>query len=82
MEVNIETHSFITIHLETLHEPQASILQCLKEPSYAKILKDLCTQACESKNRRPQKILQSKQVDYLRWQNILHKGYQILKKKG
>jgi hypothetical protein len=56
-DVSIEAHSFITIPFVTLHEPQALILQCLKEPSYAKSLKDLCTQALKSKNRRPQKIL-------------------------
>jgi len=80
-EVSIKAHSFITIHLETLHKSQASILQCLKEPSYAKILKDLYIQAHKPRNCRPQKILRSKQVGYLRWQNIIPDGYQILKKK-
>jgi hypothetical protein len=41
-EVSTKAHSFITIPLETLHEPQASILQCLKKPSYDKLVKDLC----------------------------------------
>jgi hypothetical protein len=41
-EVNTEDHSFITIPLETFHEPQASFIQRLKEPSCAKTLKDLC----------------------------------------
>jgi hypothetical protein len=81
-EVSTEAHSFITIPLEKLHEPQASALQHLKEPSYAKILKDLCTQARKSRNRRPRKIFQSKQIGYLRWRNIIPEGYQILKKKG
>jgi len=57
------------------------ILQCLKEPSYAKILKDLCRQAHKSRNHRPKKIFPSKQIDFLRWQNILPECYQILKKK-
>jgi hypothetical protein len=30
-EMSTQAHSFITIPLETFHEPQASILQCLKE---------------------------------------------------
>ena len=29
-EVSIEAHSFVTIPLETQHEPQASHFQCLK----------------------------------------------------
>jgi hypothetical protein len=80
-KMSIEAHSFITIPLETFHEPQASIPKCLKEPSYAKIVKDLCTQPRKSRNHRPKKILRSKQVDYMRWRNIPPKGYQILKKK-
>jgi hypothetical protein len=59
-EVSTETHFFITISLETLHEPQDSILQCLKEPSYTKILKNLCTQGHKSGNHLPKKIIQSK----------------------
>jgi hypothetical protein len=81
-KMSTEAHSFITIPLETFHEPQVSILKCLKEPSYAKTVKDLCTQPCKSRNHRPKKILRSKQVAYIRWRNILPKGYQILKKKG
>jgi hypothetical protein len=80
-EVSTEAHYFITIPLETHHEPKASVLQCLKEPSYAKIFKDLCTQARTSRNHRLKKILQSKQVGYLRWQNILPECYKRLKKK-
>jgi len=81
-EISIEAHSFITIPLKTLHEPQASILQCVKEPSCAKTIKDLCPQGQKSRNRHPKKILQSKQVGYLRRRPILPEGYQILKKKG
>jgi hypothetical protein len=81
-EVSTEAHSFIIIPLETHHESKASILQCLKELSYAKILKDLCRQAHKSRNHRPRKIFSSKQVGYLRWGNILPECYQILKKKG
>jgi hypothetical protein len=80
-EVSTEAHSFIIIPLETLHESKASILQCLKELSYAKILKDLCRQWHQSRNHRPKKIFSSKQVGYLRWGNILPECYQILKKK-
>jgi hypothetical protein len=56
-EISTEAHSFITIPLETFHEPQASILKCLKEPSYAKTVKDLCTQLRKSRQHRPKKIL-------------------------
>jgi hypothetical protein len=80
-EVNTEAHSFITISIETLHEPQASILQCLKEPSYDKLIKDLFTQGHKSRNHLSKKIFQSKQVVYLRWRHILPEGYQILKNK-
>jgi hypothetical protein len=80
-EVSNKAHSFITTPLKTPHELQASILQCLKEPSYVKILKDLCTRARKSKNRCPKKLFRSKQVGYLRWQNILSECYQILRKK-
>jgi hypothetical protein len=66
-EVSTEAHSFIAIPFETLHEPQASVLQCLKEPSYAKTIKDSCTQGHKSKNHLPKKILRSKQVGYLRY---------------
>jgi hypothetical protein len=81
-EVSTEAHSFIIVPLETHHESKVLILQCLKEPSYAKILKDLCRQAHKSRNYRPKKIFPSKQVGYLRWRNILPECYQILKKKG
>jgi len=80
-EMSTEAHSFITIPFETLHEPQASVLQCLKKPSYDKFVKNLCTQGHKSRNHLPKKILRSKQVGYLRWQNILSDGYQVLKKK-
>jgi hypothetical protein len=49
-EMSTEAHSFITIPLETFHEPQASIHKCLKEPSYAKTVKDLCTQPRKSRH--------------------------------
>jgi hypothetical protein len=65
-EVSTEAHFFIIVPLETHHESKASIFQCLKEPSYAKILKDLCRQAHKSRNHRPKKIFPSKQVGYLR----------------
>lgn len=81
-EMSTEAQSFITIPLETFHELQASILQCLKEPSYAKIVKDLCTKPRKCRNHRPKKILRSKRVGYIRWQNIPPKGYQVLNKKG
>jgi len=81
-EVSTKAYSFIIIPLETHHEYKASILQYLKEPSYAKILKDLCRQVHKSRNHHPKKIFLSKQVGYLRWGNILPECYQILKKKG
>jgi hypothetical protein len=56
-EMSTEAHSFITIPLETIHDPQASILKCLKELSYAKTVKDLCTQPRKSRHHRPKKIL-------------------------
>jgi hypothetical protein len=81
-EMSTEAHSFITIPLETFHESQASFIQCLKEPFYAKTLKDLCKEVGKPRNHRPKKILLSNKVGYLRWRNILLEGYQILKKKG
>jgi hypothetical protein len=39
-EVSAKPHSFIIVPFETHHESKALILQCLKEQSYAKILKD------------------------------------------
>jgi hypothetical protein len=82
MEMSIEAHSFVTIPFETLHEPQAPLIQCLKEPFYAKTLKDLCKQMGKPRNHRPNKILLSIKVGYFRWWNILLEGHQILKKKG
>jgi hypothetical protein len=81
-EMSTEAHSLTTIPLETFHEPQVSILKCLKEPFNAKTVKDRCTQAHKSRNHRPKKILQGKQVGYIRWRNIPPEGYQISKKKG
>jgi hypothetical protein len=80
-EVSIEAHSFFIVPLQTHHEPKALAPQCLEEPSYAEIFNELCTQERKSRNHRPKKILQSKQVGYLRWQNILLECYEILKKK-
>jgi hypothetical protein len=82
MEMSTKAHSFVTIPFETLHEPQAPLIQCLKEPFYAKALKDLCKQAGKPRNHHSKKILLSKKVGYFKWQNILPEGYQILKKKG
>jgi hypothetical protein len=83
MEVSTKTHACITVPLETHQEPKVPSLDCLQEPSYAKILKDLCKQARKSRNHFPKKILQirSKQF-YIRWRNILPEGYKVLKKKG
>ena len=81
-EVSIKAHSFITIILETQHEPQASSFQCLEEPSYVEIFKESRTQRCKSRNRSPKKILLSNKIGFIRWRNILPEGYQILKKKG
>ena len=47
-EVSNEVPSFITMPFETHHEPQASIPQCLKEPSHGELLKDLCIQGHKS----------------------------------
>jgi hypothetical protein len=81
-EMSTEAHSFITIPRETFHEPQASILKCLKEPSYAQTVKDLCIQPRKSRHHHPKKILRSKQVGYITWRNIPPEGYQIFKRKG
>jgi len=70
------------VSIETVHEPQASVLQCLQKPSFAKSLKDRCTQGQKFRNHRPTKILRSKQVGHLRRQHILLEGYQILKNEG
>jgi hypothetical protein len=66
-EVSTEAHSFVTIPLETQHEPQPSPFQCLKEPSYVDISKESRTQRCKSRNRSPKKILLSNKVSYIRW---------------
>jgi hypothetical protein len=77
--VSTKAPACITVPLET--EPKASSLECLYEPSYVKILKDLCTQVQKSRNHFPKKILRSKQF-YIRLQNIILEGYEVLKKKG
>jgi hypothetical protein len=81
MEVSTEAPTCITAPLETHREPKSSSLECPQEPSYVKILKDLCKQARKSRNHFPKKIHRSKQF-YRRWQNILPEGYEVLKKKG
>ena len=81
MEESAEAFAYITAPLETHQEPKALSLECLQEPFNVKILKDLCTQARKSRNHFPKKILRSKQF-YIRWQNILPEGYEVLKKKG
>jgi hypothetical protein len=81
MEVSTEALASVTSPLKTHQEPKASSLDCLQEPSYVKILKDLCTQTRKSRNHFPKKILRSKQF-YKRWQNILPEWYEVLKKKG
>jgi hypothetical protein len=81
-EMSTEAHSFITIPLETFHEPRVSVLQCLQMPSSTKSLKHRCTQEQKSRNHRLTKILQSTQVGHLRRRHIFADGYQILKKKG
>ena len=73
-EMSTEAHSFITCPLETFHEPQASLIQGLKEPFYAKTLKDLCKEVGKPRNHHPKKILLSNKVGYLRWRNILPEG--------
>jgi hypothetical protein len=62
MEVSIEAPSFIFVPLEAHHNSKASVPQCLEEPSYVKILNNLCTQAHKSKDHLPKKIRLSKQV--------------------
>jgi hypothetical protein len=81
MEMSTKALACITAPLETHQEPKVPSLECLQEPSYAKILKDLCKQARKSRNHFPKKILRSKQF-YIRWRNILPEGYEVLKKKG
>jgi len=65
-EISTEPHSSITIPFETLHEPQASVLQCLKEHSYDKLLRIYAHKGHKSRNHLPKKILRSKQVSDLR----------------
>jgi hypothetical protein len=81
MEVSTKAPVCIAVPFETHQEPKVSSLDCLQEPSYAKILKDLCKQAQKSRNHFPKKILRSKQF-YIRWRNIIPEGYKVLKKKG
>jgi hypothetical protein len=81
-EVSTEAHSFITIPLVTLHEPQALVLQCLKELSYAKTLMDLCTQGHKSRNHLPKKIIQSKQVGYLRRRTFFQRAIKFERRNG
>ena len=80
-EVSTEAHSFITIPLETQHEPQASPFQCLEEPSYVEIFKESHTEDHKSRNCVPKWILRNT-INYIRCQNILPEGYHILMKKG
>jgi hypothetical protein len=81
MKVSTEAPACITVPLETHQESKVPSLDCLQEPSYAKILKDLCKQTQKSWNHFPKKIHRSKQF-YIRWRNILPEGYKVLKKKG
>jgi hypothetical protein len=81
-KVSTKAHSFVTIPLETHHETQVSFRHCLMALSYAIIIKDLCTEGHNSRNNLPKKIWLNKKFGYQIWQNILPKGYQILKKKG
>jgi hypothetical protein len=59
-EVSIASPPFIIVPLETHHKHQALVLQCLKEPFYARILKDIYTQGHKSINHLPKKILRNK----------------------
>jgi hypothetical protein len=81
MKMSTEAHVCITAPLETHQEPKVPSLECLQEPSYAKILNDLCKQAQKSRNHFSKKILRSKQF-HIRWRNILLEGYEVLKNKG
>ena len=56
-EESTEAHSFITIPLETYHEPQVSSFQCLEVPSYVEIFKESHTEDHKSRNRVPKWIL-------------------------
>jgi hypothetical protein len=77
-EVSTKAHSLMTIPLETQQVPS---FQCLEEPSYVEIFEDSRSQDHKSRNRVPKWIPRNKD-NYIRWQNILLEGYQILKKKG
>ena len=79
-EVSTEAHSFVTIPLETYHEPPFSSFQCLKEPSYVEIFKESHTKDHKSRNHVPKWIPRNK-VNYIRWQNILPEGYSNSKKE-
>jgi hypothetical protein len=50
VEVSAKAHACIIVPFETHQEPKTSSLECLQEPSYVKILKDLYTQARKSRN--------------------------------
>jgi hypothetical protein len=70
-EVSTETHSLITIPLETQQIPS---FQCLEEPSYVVIFEDSHTKDHKSRNRVPKWIPRNKD-NYIRWRNILPEGY-------
>jgi hypothetical protein len=57
MEVSTKAHAYIAAPFEAHQEPKASSLVRLQEPSYVKILKDLCTQARKYRIHFPKKIL-------------------------
>jgi hypothetical protein len=80
-EVSTEAHSFITIPLETYHSPQVSSFHCFEVPSYVEIFKVSSTKRCNYRNRHSKKFFRRKRICYIKWRNILSKGYQILKKK-
>ena len=79
-EVSTKAHSFITIPLETQHEPEASSFQCLEEPSNVEIFKNSRTQDHKSRNCVPKRIFRSKLLGYIRWRNTLQEGYITMKK--
>jgi hypothetical protein len=81
-EMSTEAHSFITIPLETFHEPQASILKCLKEPSYAKTVKDLCTQLRKSRHHRPKKIFEASKLATLNGETFHQRDTKFSRGKG
>jgi hypothetical protein len=80
-EVSTETHSFVTIPLETYHSHHVPSFQCLEESSYVEIFEDSHIQNHKSRNRVPKWIPRNKD-NYIRWLNIVLEGYLILKKKG